>query len=133
MQAVILAAGKGTRLRPLTNQIPKPLIDICGKPLIEHVLDALPDSVDEIFIVVNHLREALIAHLGSSWHDKLIRYIIQDPLSGTAGAIHLLRTELHNFFLVVNGDDLYRRMDLESLVTHDLALLFFPTDRDLRA
>ena len=133
MQAVILAAGKGARLRPLTNQTPKPLIDICGKPLIEYVLEALPDAVDEIVIVVNHLRETLMAHLGASWHDKPIRYVIQDPLSGTAGAVHLLRDQLHDSFLVVNGDDLYHKQDLERLVTHDLALLYFPTDHDLKA
>lgn len=133
MQAVILAAGKGARLRPLTHQTPKPLIDIAGKPLIEYVLAALPNSVDEIFIVVNHLREALIAHLGSSWQNKIIRYVIQEPLSGTAGAVHLLREQLHDSFLVVNGDDLYRKDDLERLVSHQRALLFFQTDHDLKA
>ncbi len=133
MQAVILAAGKGARLRPLTHQTPKPLIDICGKPLIEYVLEALPDSVDEIFIVVNHLRENLIAHLGPTWHNKPIRYVIQEPLSGTAGAVHLLREQLHDSFLVLNGDDLYRKDDLEKLATHELALLYFQTDHDLKA
>lgn len=133
MQAVILAAGKGARLRPLTHQTPKPLIDIAGKPLIEYVLQALPDSVDEIFIVVNHLRENLMGHLGSSWHNIPIRYVIQEPLSGTAGAVHLLRDQLHDSFLVVNGDDVYRKDDLERLVIHNLALLFFPVDHDLKA
>jgi NDP-sugar pyrophosphorylase family protein len=133
MQAVILAAGKGARLRPLTHQTPKPLIDICGKPLIEYVLSALPDRVDEIFIVVNHLREGVITHLGHAWHGTPIHYVIQEPLSGTAGAVHLLCDQLHHPFLVLNGDDLYHKEDLERLVTHPLALLFFPTDRDLKA
>lgn len=133
MQAVILAAGKGARLRPLTHQTPKPLIDIAGKPLIEYVLETLPDSVDEIFIVVNHLRENLIDRLGPTWHTIPIRYVIQEPLSGTAGAVHLVRAQLHDSFLVINGDDLYRRDDLERLVNHDLALLFFPVDHDLKA
>lgn len=133
MQAIILAAGKGARLRPLTHQTPKPLIDIAGKPLIEYVLGALPDSVDEIFIVVNHLREDVIAHLGPTWNNKPIRYVIQEPLSGTAGAVHLLREELHDSFLVLNGDDLYRKDDLKRLVTHELALLYFPVDHDLKA
>ncbi|MFA4845861.1 MAG: nucleotidyltransferase family protein [Patescibacteria group bacterium] len=133
MQAVILAAGKGARLRPITHKTPKPLIDICGKPLIEHVLAALPDSVDEIFIVMNHLREDLIAHLGVAWRGTPIRYVIQEPLSGTAGALYLLREDLHDSFLVVNGDDLYRKTDLERLAINDLAILFFPTDHDLKA
>lgn len=133
MQAVILAAGKGARLRPLTHQTPKPLIDIAGKPLIEYVLEALPDSVDEIFVVMNHLRENLIDRLGPTWHSKPIRYVIQEPLSGTAGAVHLLRDQLHDSFLVVNGDDLYHKNELERLVTHDLALLYYPIDHDLKA
>ncbi|MBI5793973.1 NTP transferase domain-containing protein, partial [Candidatus Uhrbacteria bacterium] len=133
MQAVILAAGKGARLRPLTHQIPKPLIDIAGKPLIEYVLEALPYSVDEIFVVVNHLREDLMEHVGPMWRGKTIRWVIQEPLTGTAGAVHLVRDQLHDPFLVVNGDDLYRKEDLESLATHDLALLYFETDHDLKA
>ncbi len=133
MQAIILAAGKGARLRPITNQTPKALIDIAGKPLIEYVLQALPDAVDEIFVVVNHLRESLMAHLGPTWQNKPIRWVIQEPLSGTAGAVHLLHDKLHDSFLVINGDDLYHKNDLERLIIHDLALLYFPIDHDLKA
>ncbi|MBI4437572.1 nucleotidyltransferase family protein [Candidatus Uhrbacteria bacterium] len=133
MQAVILAAGKGARLRPLTHETPKPLIDICGKPLIAHVLSALPENVDELFVVVNHLREDLMAYLGTAWRNTPIRYVIQEPLSGTAGAVHLLRSHLRRPFLVVNGDDLYRKEDLERLCAHDLALLYHLSDHDLKA
>lgn len=133
MQAVILAAGKGARLRPLTHEIPKPLIDIDGKTLIEHALEALPDSIDEIFIVVNHLREQLMDFLGPRWNDKPIRYMIQEPLSGTAGAVYLLRDHLHHSFLVINADDLYVRSDLSALCAHDWALLYFPTSTQKHA
>lgn len=127
MQAVILAAGKGARLRPLTHAIPKPLIDIGGKTLIEHTLEALPESIDEIFIVVNHLREQIIEFIGSRWNDKPITYVIQEPLTGTAGAILLLRQHLRGSFLVINSDDLYDKSDLSNLCRHSWSLLYFPT------
>lgn len=127
MQAVILAAGKGARLRPLTHETPKPLIDIGGKTLIESALEALPDSIDEIFIVVNHLREQIIESVGSTWNGKPVTYVIQEPLTGTAGAIHLLREHLHGSFLVINSDDLYVQSDLSDLCLHSWGLLYFPT------
>ncbi|MCR4313800.1 MAG: nucleotidyltransferase family protein [Candidatus Uhrbacteria bacterium] len=127
MQAVILAAGKGARLQPLTYGIPKPLIEIGGKTLITRVLEALPESIDEIFIVVNHLREQIIKSVGSRWNGKPIVYVIQEPLTGTAGAVLLLREHLRGSFLVINSDDLYVQSDLSILCTHPWALLYFPT------
>ncbi|MEK7620008.1 MAG: nucleotidyltransferase family protein [Patescibacteria group bacterium] len=127
MQAVILAAGKGARLRPLTHTIPKPLIDIGGKTLIRSALEALPESIDEIFIVVNHLREQIIESLGPRWNNKPITYVIQEPLTGTAGAVLLLREHLHGSFLVINSDDLYDQSDLSVLCRHSWGLLYFPT------
>lgn len=128
MQAVILAAGQGLRLRPLTETTPKALVDICGTPLIFHILRALPDSVTEIFIVVGHLKEQVMDAVGGSFDGKPIHYAVQDPLDGTGSALHLLRGRLNGTFLVVNGDDLYGRGDLERLAAHDLALLVFPTN-----
>jgi len=127
MQTVILAAGKGLRLRPLTDTTPKALIDINGKPLLQHILDAIPEETTEIFLVVGHLKEQIIARFGSIWNHKTITYIIQDPLNGTGGALHLLSDRLHDKFLVVNGDDLYAREDLERIIAHPLALLVSPT------
>lgn len=127
MQAVILAAGKGARLRPLTHEIPKPLIEIGGKTLMTRVLEALPESIDEIFIVVNHLREHIINVVGPHGNGKPITYVIQEPLTGTAGAVLLLREHLRGSFLVVNSDDVYVRSDLSDLCRHPWALLYSPT------
>ncbi len=129
MQAVILAAGMGARLRPLTQTTPKPLIDLCGKPLIEYGLEALPPQIDEIFIVVNYLSEQIIDRLGAHWGEIPIRYVIQDPLSGTGGAVHLLRNHVQGNFLVMNSDDVYVREDLDELVQHPMALLYKQTDK----
>ncbi len=128
MQVIILAAGKGARMRPLTHTTPKPLIDLCGKPLIEHVLSALPKKVDEIFVVVNHLRDQIIERLGQNWNNIPIKYVVQEPLSGTAGAVHLLREHIRDSFLVLNADDIYRASDLAELTEHPLAMLYKRSD-----
>jgi UDP-N-acetylglucosamine diphosphorylase / glucose-1-phosphate thymidylyltransferase / UDP-N-acetylgalactosamine diphosphorylase / glucosamine-1-phosphate N-acetyltransferase / galactosamine-1-phosphate N-acetyltransferase len=133
MQAVILAAGKGTRLQPLTNTTPKPLILIKNKPLIEHVLEALPKQINEIIVVVNYLREQLLNYLGSNWHGIPIRYVIQESLNGTAGAVFLLSPYLHDRFLVINSDDLYLKKDLERLTLHERSMLVYQTEQNLQA
>ncbi|NQV88855.1 MAG: nucleotidyltransferase family protein [Parcubacteria group bacterium] len=133
MQAVILAAGKGARLRPVTYTTPKPLIDLCGKPLIEHVLSALPKRIDEIFVVVNHLRDQIIERLGENWNGVPIKYVDQEPLSGTAGAVHLLKNHLRGSFLVVNSDDIYQAEDLARLVEHPMAMLFQKSDSEKKS
>ncbi|MBI4591989.1 NTP transferase domain-containing protein [Candidatus Uhrbacteria bacterium] len=133
MQAVILAAGKGARLRPLTHNIPKPLIEIGGKTMIQLALEALPDSIDEIFIVLNHLREQIIKSVGSQWRNKPIRYVIQEPLSGTAGAVMLLQEHLHGSFLVINSDDMYKKEDLERLVSYPRSILVYESGKHLEA
>lgn len=128
MQAVILAAGKGLRLRPITETVPKALVDVCGKPLVFHILNALPSTVTEIFVVVGYLGEQIRAAIGDAFDGKTVRYVTQDPLDGTGSALRLLRDELRGKFLVVNGDDLYGRDDLDRLVAHDMAVLVAPTD-----
>jgi len=127
MQAVILAAGKGMRLRPVTETTPKPMIDLCGKPLIEYTLDSLPDAIQEIVIVVNYLKDQIMDHVGDDWNGTPVRYFFQDPLNGTGGALDQLKDELSNKFLVMNADDLYDQGDLARLVAHDLGILLMPT------
>lgn len=128
MQAVILAAGRGLRLRPLTETTPKALVDVCGTPLIARILASLPDPVTEVFIVVGHLKEQVVDAVGGTFGGKPVHYVAQDPLDGTGSALHLLKDRLRGTFLVVNGDDLYDKGDLERLVAHDLGILVYPTD-----
>ncbi|MDO8599128.1 MAG: nucleotidyltransferase family protein [bacterium] len=133
MQAVILAAGFGLRLRPLTETTPKALIRVGGKPIIEHTLAVLPAVIDECIVVVHHLGECIQAHLGERWGDRRIRYVTQGDLLGTGHAIHAARELLHGAFLVCNGDDLYRAADLERMVTHDLAIMLCDLEWPVRA
>lgn len=131
MQAVILAAGLGTRLRPFTLTTPKALIPIGDKTLIEHTLDALPSAIDEIFIVINHLGDQIKAKIGNKFQEIPVQYVTQDPLDGTGGAMILLRNRLHDRFLVVNGDDLYSKNALEKMLTYNTSILLCPTEMHL--
>jgi NDP-sugar pyrophosphorylase family protein len=132
MQAVVLAAGKGTRLRPLTDTAPKALVDICGKPLLARILEALPDEISEIIIVVGYLRDQVTETFGKEWNGKPIRYVTQEEINGTGAALWLAKDLLHDRFLVVNGDDLYAKADLEKLLAHPLSMLIQRTKNPIK-
>ena len=123
MQAVILAAGFGKRLRPITYHVPKPMIRIAGKNLIEHNLDILPDEIDELIIVVNYLKEQIINHFGSNYKGRKIKYVRQKDMLGTGHALSICKEYLRNRFLVMMGDDIYSRVDIERSIKHEQCIL----------
>ncbi len=93
MKAVILAAGKGTRMGSLTEALPKPMLRVQGKPILEHILDGLlAAGVRELFIVTGHRAEAIEAHFGDgrAWNARIVygRQVVQD---GTGRAPELAR------------------------------------------
>ena len=106
MKTVILAAGEGQRLRPLTYTRPKHMIPIGGKPILEYLINALKTTeIDEILIVVNYKAEVIKSYFGEgSSHGVKIRYIPQDNMLGTAAAILSAEKYVDEHFLVVNGD-----------------------------
>lgn len=127
MQAVIMAGGKGTRLGKITQDLPKPLVKIAGKPILEHTLCALPKAVDEAIFVVSYLGDKIRNYLGDKFDDRFgdikITYVEQKELLGTADALWTAKEKLKNQrFLVINGDDLYDQKDIESLLKYDLAI-----------
>jgi len=91
MKAVILAAGEGIRMRPLTINTPKPLLKIIGKPILEHIIDSFPNEIDEIIIVVGYLKDQIKNYFGSNWKSRKINYIFQKDKKGTAHALWLCR------------------------------------------
>lgn len=133
MQAVILAAGRGLRLRPLTETCPKALVDIGGKPLLERLFETLPEEIHEIIIVVGYLREQIEERFGHEWNGRPVKYVVQDPLDGTGSALTACRERLHDRFLVINGDDLYRNGDLSRLIGHPLGILASTTEEPVAA
>lgn len=74
MKAIILAAGKGERMMPLTQDTPKPLLKIAGKTVLDHIFEAFPPEIDEAVIVVKYLGEKIRAHCGVHFHGRKIQY-----------------------------------------------------------
>ena len=126
IQVVILAAGKGTRMLPLTETKPKPMQLVSGRNLIEWKLEALPEETKEVIIVVGHQGEQIEKYFGDEWRGfgakMRIRYVHQAELNGTAGALWAAKDFLRNRFIVMMGDDLYAREDILKMTKHDLAV-----------
>ncbi|MFA6445953.1 MAG: sugar phosphate nucleotidyltransferase [Candidatus Paceibacterota bacterium] len=122
MQAVILAAGKGTRMGHLTKDIPKPLIKLGGKNLIEHKIDRLPKEVDEVVLIVHYMKEKIMEYFGDSYKGKKIIYVDQGEALGTAHALWQAKDVLKGEFLSMMGDDLYSRKLLSDVIKNDWAM-----------
>lgn len=119
MQAVILAAGRGTRMDELTEAVPKPMLPVAGRPLLEYKIDALPDEFDEVILIVGYLKDVIKRHFGAAYENRKIRYIEQAELNGTAGALWSAKEMLTDRFLVMMGDDIYAREDIETCVAKE--------------
>lgn len=117
MQAVILAAGEGRRLRPLTEDRPKPMVFIGEMPILEYTMRILPKVIDEVILVVGYKAEKIREHFRSEFLGRKILYVEQPEPKGTGEALervrHLLRGE---HFMLIYGDDLYHSEDMEACV-----------------
>lgn len=129
MQAVILAAGEGKRMRPLTLERPKPLIKVAGKTIIEHVLDALPEEIDEVIIVIGYKGEMIREHLGERHGARALRYVHQWMPAGTAHALSIARPFITGKFMFLNADDILGPEALKEALSHPLAILVAPSER----
>lgn len=124
MQCVILAAGKGTRMLPLTETVPKPLIKVCGKPLLQHIVEALPKEIEEIILVVNYLEEQIRAFCGDEFCGRKVRYVSQtNPAGGTGDALFSAKSLLKDRFLFMYADDIHGPKALEAVVSQPYAML----------
>jgi len=108
MKALILAGGFGKRLRPLTSERPKPMVEVAGRPILVWQIELLKrHGIDSIVIAVSHLKEVIIKEIGSgSKYGVKTVYVVEDEPLGTAGAITNAKTVLQSEdkFLVMNGD-----------------------------
>ncbi len=107
-KAVILAGGKGTRLRPLTNNVPKALIDIHGRTITEHLFDLFKKySIRDIILSVGYMKEKIIDYFGDGSKFGInLKYIEEKEPLGTAGPLRLAKNTLNESFIVSNGDEL---------------------------
>ncbi len=116
MQALILAGGEGTRLRPLTYTVAKPVLPLAGRPHIAYVIDWLVrHGVDDVVVSCGHLAEGMRRAVGELQQDVEIRYAEEPDARGTAGAIRFAEDLLGDRFLVLNGDVLCD-LDLTALI-----------------
>jgi len=106
LDAVIMAGGKGTRLRPLTNDVPKPLLPVGNKTIMEHNVDRLTEfGIDDFWFSVNYLGEKIKDFFGSGKEKNLsINYVWEDTPLGTIGAISKIDNLKHEDVLVTNSD-----------------------------
>lgn len=123
MQCVILAAGKGTRLRPLTENLPKPLVEVGGKTLLDHIVEALPSSVDELIIVTGYLGHMIETYCGSEFHGRKVTYVTQEEQNGTAKALWLCKDLIRGRFLFLFADDIHGASDLARATSYVRSLL----------
>src|SRR6476659_5596262 len=107
--AMVLAAGLGTRMRPLTDTKPKPLVEVAGKPLLDHVLDRLADAGAERAVVnVHYLAEQIIAHVAERRHPRVTISDERGLLLGTGGGVVKALAELGGEpFFHLNSDTIW--------------------------
>lgn len=126
MKAIILAAGKGSRMGNLTNNIPKPLLKVGSASLLDNILNALPPYVDEIIIVIGYQGDKIREEYGNNYHNKKIYYVNQKTLDGTAHAVLLTQPYFSNSkerFLVISGDEAVTRKQIEECLAYPYSWL----------
>ncbi|MDE6024117.1 MAG: HAD-IIIA family hydrolase [Lachnospiraceae bacterium] len=109
MIAVIMAGGKGTRIASVNSDVPKPMIPIGGKPILEYTIEMLEkQGYREIILVIGHLGEIIRNYFqdGSKWNVS-VSYIVEDTPLGTAGALFFLKDKIDSDFLLINGDIIF--------------------------
>ena len=113
MKAIILAAWRWTRLKPITNTTPKPMINIAWKPILEYSLESIYQKVDEIIIVVKYLKDEIINYFWDNYKNTKITYFEQWDDKWTAWAIRWI-----NFlddFILINWDSIFDKKDFEKI------------------
>jgi bifunctional UDP-N-acetylglucosamine pyrophosphorylase/glucosamine-1-phosphate N-acetyltransferase len=129
MEAVVLAAGLGTRLRPHTLTTPKPLLPVRGRPILDWILGALPTEVDRVVVVVHYLAKQVEAYLQTQEWFSHFDVVFQKEPRGTGDALRQCRGHLHSpRFLTLNGDDLFGAADLFALSKTPAGLLVHAVD-----
>jgi bifunctional UDP-N-acetylglucosamine pyrophosphorylase/glucosamine-1-phosphate N-acetyltransferase len=126
MDAIILAAGKGTRLRPHTDATPKPLLPVQGRPILDWIIAALP-PVDRLVVVVNYLAGQIEDYLEKQSHVRRWATVRQAEPRGTGDALMACTGAVSSDrVMVLNGDDLIGRADLAKLAAVPMGILTHP-------
>lgn len=119
MKAVVLVAGKGTRMEPLTSDCPKVMLQVANKPILEHIVNSAIDAgIDGFVFITGYLEQQIREYFGdgSKWRVS-IDYVPQKEQLGTADAIGYAKGHVEGTFLVLNGDMLIGQEDLKALLS----------------
>ncbi len=125
MKAVILAAGKGIRMKPLTNETPKPLLKVNGKVLIDHVLEALPYEIKEIIIVVKYLGDQVKDHVGDENRWRTITYVEGSDKGNSYSFLAAGEHLKDERFLLIYGDEIPNRTNINNCLREHLSVLTY--------
>ncbi|GGL22039.1 UTP--glucose-1-phosphate uridylyltransferase [Halarchaeum grantii] len=108
MQAVVLAAGEGTRLRPLTEDKPKGLVEVDGRPILTHCFERLAElGADELLVVIGYKKEQIISHYGDAFEGIPITYEHQREANGLAHALLTVENHIDGDFMLMLGDNVF--------------------------
>ena len=107
MKVIVPLAGKGTRLLPLTKRVPKPLVHVAGRPVMDYVMDTVAGfDVEELLVITGHLKEDVERYIRTHYRIPA-RFVEQKTLDGTAGAINLARPWVDSPVLIIFVDTLF--------------------------
>lgn len=116
-------------MRPLTNDRPKPMIEVAGKPLLHHILETLPDEIGEVVLVVGYKGDQIKKYFGDQFGRFKIIYINQLKKLGTAHGLWLCREALGDErFLMLYADDLQSKEDIQKCLAHPLSIMVKAVD-----
>jgi len=124
-QLVILAAGVGSRLNPLTIECPKTMVKVNSRPMIDYILNAIDvNSFEEIIIAVGHKKEIIMQHLGTNYKSIPIRYVYNPMYKETNSiySIWLLREFVKKDFIVINADTIFEHKVLDNIMNAQHAI-----------
>lgn len=108
----------------LTESCPKPMLEVGGKTLLEHKFDILPPEVDEIIVIVGYLKEVIMQRFGTAYNGRKMTYIEQKNIvGGTAEALYIAKEVLHDRFIVMMGDDIYDKRDIDAALHYEWSLV----------
>lgn len=122
MKAIILAAGIGSRLFSITKYLPKPLIEIGGKSVLEHTLDRVTEcGVDKIVLATGHLEEKIKEKIGESYNSVPVKYITNTDYAKTNNiySLWLAKEEIDDDIVIINGDNMFNKNILKNLLEHE--------------
>src|SRR3989338_8389785 len=124
MKAVILAAGEGRRMHPLTTSQPKPLLKIKGKAILEYIFEALPAKVNEVYVVVRYLGDQIRQFLDGRFPDKKI-YFVEGSDIGSAYSLLAVKPFIQEqeSCMIINGDDLPTRQEANDCMGYSSCIL----------